>query len=342
MSDHHPASHSTDLDTLAPGLPEHTLRRTDTDVRAARRAERQVATLFGLSSLMTIAFVVCFVVIDKTETVDIPLLSKDANALNFALGMTLGLAILFIGIGAIHWAKKLMPDVEVVHERHPLKSDPDSTAEAIAIYEEGADASGFVQRRIVRRSLLGAMALLPIPAVVLLRDLGPLPEDSLRHTLWEEGMPIVTDPALLKVRPEDVPIGGLVSAIPEILPEVEEETGTLNARAKAPIILVRMDPDEIRSQQGPDGENWGYEGILAFSKICTHVGCPTALYEQTTHHLLCPCHQSTFDLADGGRVVFGPAARSMPQLPITVDDEGYLVARQDFAEPIGPSFWERG
>ena len=203
MSDHHPASHSTDLDTLAPGLPEHTLRRTDTDVRAARRAERQVATLFGLSSLMTIAFVVCFVVIDKTETVDIPLLSKDANALNFALGMTLGLAILFIGIGAIHWAKKLMPDVEVVHERHPLKSDPDSTAEAIAIYEEGADASGFVQRRIVRRSLLGAMALLPIPAVVLLRDLGPLPEDSLRHTLWEEGMPLVTDPALLKVRPED-------------------------------------------------------------------------------------------------------------------------------------------
>jgi ubiquinol-cytochrome c reductase iron-sulfur subunit len=338
VSDHS----TTELDTLAPGLPAKKPRRTDTDIRAARRAERQVATMFGLSAVSTIAFVVCFVTIDIDDQMTIPLLSKGVSTLNFALGMTLGLSILFIGLGAIQWAKKLMPDVEVVQERHPLKSDPESTAEAIAIYQEGADASGFVHRRIVRRSLLAAMALLPIPAIVLLRDLGPLPGDSLRHTLWEEGMPIVTDPGLLKVKPEDVPIGGLVSAIPEILPEVEEETGTLNERAKAPIILVRMDPEEIRSQQGPDGENWGYEGILAFSKICPHVGCPTALYEQTTHHLLCPCHQSTFDLADGGRVVFGPAARSMPQLPITVDDEGYLVARQDFAEPIGPSFWERG
>jgi len=97
--------------------------------------------------------------------------------------------------------------------------------------------------------------------------------------------------------------------------------------------------DQIVSQQG---ENWDYQGVLAFSKICTHVGCPIALYEQRTHHLLCPCHQSTFDLADSGNVVFGPAARRMPQLPITVDEEGFLVAVSDFQEPVGPSFWERG
>jgi ubiquinol-cytochrome c reductase iron-sulfur subunit len=100
-------------------------------------------------------------------------------------------------------------------------------------------------------------------------------------------------------------------------------------------------PDEagkIRSQQG---DGWDYQGILAYSKICTHVGCPIALYERRTHHLLCPCHPSTFDLADSGNVVFGPAARRMPQLPIGVDEEGFLIAMSDFQEPIGPSFWER-
>jgi hypothetical protein len=98
-------------------------------------------------------------------------------------------------------------------------------------------------------------------------------------------------------------------------------------------------PDDIKPWKGR--ENWGVEGILCFSKICTHVGCPISLNERTTHHLLCPCHQSTFDLADSARVIFGPAGRPLPQLPLAVDDEGYLVAQSDFHEPVGPSFWER-
>jgi ubiquinol-cytochrome c reductase iron-sulfur subunit len=81
---------------------------------------------------------------------------------------------------------------------------------------------------------------------------------------------------------------------------------------------------------------------MCFSKICTHVGCPINLYEQQTHKLLCPCHQSTFDLSNNGKVLFGPAARPLPQLPIMVDDQGYLVAQSDFTEAVGPSFWERG
>ncbi len=89
-------------------------------------------------------------------------------------------------------------------------------------------------------------------------------------------------------------------------------------------------------------ENWNVGGIVAYSKICTHVGCPAALYEQTTHHILCPCHQSTFDALDSAKVIFGPAARPLPQLPIGVDSEGYLIAKSDFNEPVGPSFWERG
>jgi ubiquinol-cytochrome c reductase iron-sulfur subunit len=92
----------------------------------------------------------------------------------------------------------------------------------------------------------------------------------------------------------------------------------------------------------PGRETWSYENHVAYSKICTHAGCPVSLYEQQTHHLLCPCHQSVFDILDHARPIFGPAARPLPQLPITVDQEGYFIARGDFSEPVGPSFWERG
>ena len=113
----------------------------------------------------------------------------------------------------------------------------------------------------------------------------------------------------------------------------------LNVLAKATLILIKFRPEELKAGVN---KNWTHEGIVAYSKICTHVGCPAALYEQTTHHILCPCHQSTFDAADGAKVIFGPAARPLPQLPISVDDQGYLVAQGDFAVPVGPSFWERG
>ncbi len=133
----------------------------------------------------------------------------------------------------------------------------------------------------------------------------------------------------------------MVHVIPEASQEEMQSHEWITEKAKAVVLLVRLDPRDIVSEQAPAGESWSYDGIVAFSKICTHVGCPVALYEQQTHHLLCPCHQSTFDVADSAKVVFGPAKRPLPQLPITVDDEGYLVAQSDFHEPIGPSFWER-
>jgi ubiquinol-cytochrome c reductase iron-sulfur subunit len=220
----------------------------------------------------------------------------------------MGLGVFLIGAGAIQWAKKLMPDTEVVAQRHEMASPVSATDEAEANYERGTTESGFAQYTIIRRTLIGALALFPIPLVIMLRDLwttpagSPSPEAILSKTLWKKGERIIVDGTNMPVKAEDLTVGG-------------------------------------RSQQG---DGWDYQGILAFSKICTHVGCPIALYEQRTHHLLCPCHQSTFDLADSGNVIFGPAARRMPQLPIGVDEEGYLVAMSDFAEPVGPSFWERG
>ena len=122
------------------------------------------------------------------------------------------------------------------------------------------------------------------------------------------------------------------------LPELEGAE-LLIAKSKAAVIVVRMEPDTIIPGEGRD--NWSVDGIVCYSKICTHVGCPISLYERTTHHLLCPCHQSTFDLSDSGRVVFGPAGRHLPQLPLAVDEEGFLVAQSDFTEPVGPTYWER-
>ena len=327
----------------AADAPHHP-RRTDTDPRAAKRAERQVALMFALAIVLVVVFIVAFFTIDGDEFVSLPVFGE-VKALHFVMGLTFGGAAFLIGAGAIHWAKKLMTDVEVEQARPPLKSSEEATEEALAVFEAGTEQSGFTKYPIIRRTLIGALALLPLPLLFMLRDLwqtppgDPRPEDLLNRTMWQAGERIVTDITHQPVKAADIPVGGLVNAIPESLPELEEEEQNLNARGKAAIFLIRMRPDEIVSQQQ---EGWDVEGILAYSKICTHVGCPISLYEQRTKHLLCPCHQSTFDLADSGNVIFGPAARRMPQLPIGVDDEGYLIALGDFGEPVGPSYWERG
>jgi ubiquinol-cytochrome c reductase iron-sulfur subunit len=148
---------------------------------------------------------------------------------------------------------------------------------------------------------------------------------------------LARDPDGTPIKASDVTIGSAFHVIPEGLNELHE--GKLNEKAKAVVLLMRLDPASLNPSAGR--EDWGYNGIVAYSKICTHVGCPVALYEQQTHHLLCPCHQSTFDLTQECKVIFGPASRPLPQLPIAVDDEGYLVATSDFHEPVGPSYWER-
>jgi ubiquinol-cytochrome c reductase iron-sulfur subunit len=325
-----------DADPFAdPGLPEHEPRRTDVDVRAARRAERQVAALFTVSALGTIGFIVAYYAIPKDKAVWIPLFG-DVNAQTAAFGLSFGAALFCIGAGAIHWARTLMTDVDIVEERHPLRSTEEERAIALGQFRQGVEESGFGRRPLIRRSLLGALGVLALPAIVLLRDLGPLPRSRLRHTAWadEEHRQLINENTGEPIKPEHVTVGAMLFARPKGV-----EPSDLNEMAKSSVLLVRLEPEDIRSQREKD---WGHEGIVCFSKICTHVGCPVGLYEQTTHHLLCPCHQSTFDMTDDGKVVFGPAARSLPQLAITVDAEGYLTARGDFAEPVGPSFWERG
>ncbi|ANZ19172.1 Rieske 2Fe-2S domain-containing protein [Streptomyces noursei] len=318
-----------------PGLPPHEHRIQDIDERAAKRSERTVAMLFLVSMLATVAFIASYVAIPIDKIVYVFPLGH-ISGLNFALGLTLGVALFCIGAGAVHWARTLMSDEEVADERHPIEATPEVKAKVLADFAQGAKESQFGRRKLIRNTMFGALALVPLSGVVLLRDLGPLPEKKLRTTGWKKGVRLVNQSTNLPLRPEDIAVGSLTFAKPEGLEESDEDFA--NKIAKDALMLVRIQPQNIKDKQELA---WSHEGIVAYSKICTHVGCPISLYEQQTHHVLCPCHQSTFDLSDGGRVIFGPAGHALPQLHITVKD-GFLEAVSDFAEPVGPSFWERG
>ena len=220
----------------------------------------------------------------------------------------------------------------------------------------GGGSSQITRRPMIKYTLGGALGLFAVPLVLQVAgSLGPMPQNSLSQTFWNGGpsgpgqdptftpLRLMRDPENTPIKAEDVTIGSVFHVMPQgLLPDpVTGDGGTphlLEEKAKAAVLLMRLDEDIIESQKQRD---WGYHGIVAYSKICTHVGCPVGLYEQQTHHLLCPCHQSTFDVTQDAKVIFGPAKRPLPQLQITVDDEGYLVSAAPFQEAVGPSFWER-
>ena len=312
------------------------LRLADREEWAARRAERQVATLFGISIVATVIFLVAYFAIDQNIYRFIPGIGQ-ANLSNVVLGVTLGVSLLFIGLGAVHWAKTLMPDTEVTEDRHPQRSSDESRRHAVETITAGGDASQLARRPLIKYTLGGALALFALPLGVLLAgSLGPLPKAELSTTFWRKGMRLMRDPELTPILASDVTIGSVFHIMPE---GIDKSEHFLEEKAKAAVLLMRLNPDDIKIARERD---WGHEGIVAYSKICTHVGCPVSLYEQQTHHLICPCHQSTFDVTQDCKIIFGPAHRPLPQLKITVDAEGYLVADSPFREAVGPSFWERG
>jgi ubiquinol-cytochrome c reductase iron-sulfur subunit len=317
-----------------PGLPAHVHRKADHDPVAAKRAERQVAILFGISSLGTLLLIASFFIPDDIF-VFVPVMGNQ-NAHQLGLGLGMAISLFFIGMGAIHWAKTLMPDQEVIAHRHEFRSPDSDRKEFVDAVKDGAQASGLGRRSLIKRSLGAALGLSALSPVLLLRDLGPLPGNDQKETSWKAGTHLVTDPGNRRIKASDLEVG----AVAQVLPEIEDpEHRHLSDIAKDALLLIRLRPEEFNL----DAErlSWTHEGIIAFSKICSHMGCAVALYEQQTKHLLCPCHQSTFDVTRAAKVIFGPAARPLPQLNITVDEEGYLIARTPFTEPVGPSFWGR-
>jgi ubiquinol-cytochrome c reductase iron-sulfur subunit len=302
----------------------------------ANNAEKLVAALFLLAFIAGCGFIAAYVGLE-VHSVDATLRS------NLALGFSLSVALLAIAFGALIWVRQLMPDAELTEIRRPPRSETKDRQAFEEYFKEGAAASQFVKRPIVRRTLMLATLPLAAIALVVLRDLGPLPGTSLRHTVWSPGRRLLIYGTNQPLTPAQISApGSMITIVPDGYQD------DLDALAKATVILIKFRPGELNIPTTYNGStligtmNWTVDNIVAYSKICTHVGCPVALYEQTTHHILCPCHQSTFDAATGATVIFGPAPRPLPQLPMTVDAQGYLVAKSDFTQPVGPSFWERG
>jgi ubiquinol-cytochrome c reductase iron-sulfur subunit len=242
-------------------------------------------------------------------------------------GLLLLTALGGIGVGLILWAKRFLPvgiDEEV---REPLASAPAELAETEDAFETGAEL--LARRRVLVRMLAAAAAALGVAALFPIRSLGRAPGSALFRTSWRAGLRAVDDDGVL-VHSSTVLPGTVVTVFPE---------GAVGV-ADSQTLLIGLEPGEYRP--APGREDWAPEGIVGFSKVCTHVGCPVGLYQPNEHRLFCPCHQSAFDVLDAARPIAGPAPRPLPQLPLAVDDEGYVVARGDFTEPIGPGFWDRG
>jgi ubiquinol-cytochrome c reductase iron-sulfur subunit len=240
------------------------------------------------------------------------------------------LALITGGIGAaiVTWAKHAMPDDEVVEHRAPIASSDEDVAAFTADFERGAEGIG--RRRMLLMAAGASFAAFGAALLFPLRSLGPRPGRGLKQTPYAGAPMRVVTADGRPVKPADVAVDGVVTVWPE---------GHTDA-ADASTLLIHTRPDQTITPR-PGRGDWTVDGIIAYSKLCTHLGCPVGLYQAQVGLLLCPCHQSTFDALDGARPVFGPAARALPQLPLGLNADGEIMAEGDFSSPVGPGFWDR-
>jgi ubiquinol-cytochrome c reductase iron-sulfur subunit len=241
-------------------------------------------------------------------------------------GILLGILLGGIGGGLVLWGKELFPPQRVIEDRGPHGSGEENV-EAV---DRSLDKAEQIPRRtMLVRLLLGTFGALGLAAIFPIRSLGPSPGGSLFRTSWRRGLRLVTETGE-PVRVDTLPVGGVVTVFPEGYTTAEDSQA----------ILVRVESGELRLPTGREG--WAPQGNVCYSKICTHAGCPVGLYSKDLQQLQCPCHQSAFDVLNGAEPVFGPAPRPLPQLDVYADDQGFLRARSDFDEPVGPGFWNAG
>jgi quinol---cytochrome c reductase iron-sulfur subunit len=237
-------------------------------------------------------------------------------------GLLLGIAFGGLALGLVLWANGLMHSGPYVEGRERLIAEPEE-AEAL---RADLDRHGIERRPLLRRSLTVAGVALGVAALFPLRSLGPKPGRALLRTPWADARRVVTIDGA-PVRADDVPLDGLLTVFPE------GATGSSDGQ----VVLTRVPIDELRLPAGRQA--WTVDGIIGYSKVCTHAGCPVGLYEASTRQLLCPCHQSAFDVLRGAEPLSGPAAWPLPQLPLSVDTDGVLRSSGDFSGPVGPGWW---
>jgi ubiquinol-cytochrome c reductase iron-sulfur subunit len=280
-----------------------------------RAAERAVLGLLGLAFAGAVAFIVAYALEWSTQ----------------ALGLALGGALVAIAAALILAGKRVAPGEEVQEER-PALADPDQQRELERDVERGG--RGVSRRGVLLGGAAATGTALAGALVVPAASLGPKPGDRIGSSPWRAGTRVVDEDGG-QLGPADVEIGTFVTGFPD---------GADPRELGSPVVLVRLDPTDL--DLPADRSGWDADGVLAFSKICTHAGCTINLYRFPTFPaqspgpaLVCPCHYSTFDPATGGNRIFGPAGRGLPQLPLELDGAGKLIAAGDFSGPIGPSWW---
>jgi ubiquinol-cytochrome c reductase iron-sulfur subunit len=289
--------------------PEHHYRLEGRPA-AMRRAERRIGLCWAITAASALALAGTYIAGGQPQL--------EGTLLLVSLGA--------LGLGFVVLARDLLPGLDVTGSRGEVGS---SEADREAMVESFDRGEGVMVRRSFLLRMLGlAGGALGIAAIFPIRSLGPRPGDTLAHTTWSRGARLVTQDGR-PVHLGDLRVNGVLTVFPE--------GHTDDADAQTILINVGQAPQKVRSGRG----SWSVSGYVAYSKVCTHAGCPVGLYRSTSHELLCPCHQSTFNVLDGCRPVFGPASRSLPQLPIEVRQDGYLVAQRDFTEPVGPGYWNR-
>jgi len=272
------------------------------------RSERRITIAFALSAIAGLALAAQYVTGPQVQVE----------------GVLLAISFGGLGYGLVEWAKGLLHEGPEVGD-YPDPPDYEEDEKAVEIPGKGWEES-FGRRKLLTRMLGAAAGALGLALVFPIRSLGPSPGKSLLRTSWKKGKRLVKADGT-PVRVGDLALEGIITVFPEHHTD----------KADSQTVLIRVDPSAIKAVRGREG--WAPEGHVAYSKICTHAGCPVGLYRAATHDLFCPCHQSTFDVLDAARPVAGPATRPLPQLPLKVDDEGYLIAQDDFSAPVGPGFW---
>ena len=274
-----------------------------------KRPDRWVAGAFLISILAAVGLFVVYLQGGQTQL--------EGLLLFFTLGG--------IGAGLLLWAKKLMPQIEdETQSRHhgPL-SDADKETSADTVMG-GVDE--LKRRTFLSRLLIGAVGALGLAALFPIRSLGEAPGDTPFFTKWKKGSKLVDIEGNIVTR-DTLTTDSFTTVFPE------GSVGSADSQA----VLIKVPPDML--QLPADRAAGAPDGLVCYSKVCTHAGCPLGLYLAQDHELRCPCHQSTFDVLDGAKPVYGPAPRPLPQLLIEIDDDGTLRAQGDFTEPVGPSFW---
>lgn len=286
------------------------------DPWTARRMEYVISGFWAITALASIAIAVLYVIGAQTQLE----------------GLCLFVAFGSLGTGMVLWARFLLPGHDIAASRGHHLPDPEERAAVVASLSRGTDAMMSRRGFLVKKVLVPVGGLFGLAILFPVASLGVRPYRSLYHTKWYPGARLVTEDGR-PVHVDDIMVDGLLTVFPE---------GYLEDPSSSAVVLnIGGSPLRARKGQARFEVVSGPNGIVAFSKICTHAGCAVSLFNVLSMQLICPCHQSTFNILQDCAPVFGPASRPLPQLPLGVRSDGYLFAKSDFIEPIGPGFWDR-